>query len=244
MNRQPLHQYDIIEFSTLKTRCAYLHDRQMKMEYKFIKNCPPHINEKLVKRGWRRFGHYFSRPKCENCNECKSLRIDVKNFKPTRSQRRVFKQKGINFIIKKPSVTKEHLTLYEKYHRHMQKRRGWDYYSVNEDSYTDLYIKGFSSYGKEIQYYYKKRVVAVDLVDFLDDGISANYFYYDPDLAKLSLGVYSLLVQIELAKKKGLLWIYPGYFVKDCQSLNYKASYRPHQVLRNLPEFDEKPIWL
>ncbi len=244
MNRQPLHQYDIIEFSTLKTRCVYLDDRLMKMQYKYIQNCPPSLNAQLVKQGWRRFGLYFSRPKCENCNECQSLRINVKNFTPTKSQKRVFKQKGISFVIKEPTVSDEHLKLYEKYHRFMQVKKGWDYYSVNEDSYNDLYIKGFSSYGKEVRYYFDDNLVGIDLIDYLDDGISANYFYYDPDYSNLSLGVYSLLMQIEFAKEKNLSWIYLGYYVKDCKSLNYKASYKPNQILRNLPNLNEKPIWL
>ncbi len=238
------HQYDIIEFSTLQTRCVYLDGRLMKMQYKYIQNCPPSLNSTLVKHGWRRFGDYFSRPKCEECSECQSLRINVKKFTPSKSQRRIFRQKGITFKICEPSVSEKHLKIYEKYHRFMQKKRGWDYYGLTEESYKDLYVKGFSGYGKEVRYYYENRFVGVDLIDFLDDGISSNYFYYDPNFSKYSLGTYSMLMQIEFAKEKNLSWIYPGYFVKDCTSLNYKAFYKPYQLLRNLPDMDEEPIWI
>lgn len=243
MNTHTLHQHDIIEFSTLQSRCVYLPDQLMKMRYKYIKNCPESLNAALVKRGWRRFGHYFSRPDCGSCTACLSLRIDAENFRPSRSQRRVWKQKGIRTFVRKPTVTYEHLKLYEKYHRHMQQKRGWDYYSVDAESYHDLYVKGYESYGNEVHYYYEGKLVGIDLIDYLDDGISANYFYYDPDYAHLSLGTYSLLKEIELARVRGLKWIYLGYYVAACKSLHYKVFFKPHQILKNNPGEEETPIW-
>jgi arginine-tRNA-protein transferase len=215
----------------------------MKMRYKYIKNCPESLNAALVKRGWRRFGHYFSRPECGNCNACQSLRVDAENFQPSRSQRRVWRQRGIRTFTRKPTVTYEHLKLYEKYHRYMQQKRGWDYYSVDAESYHDLYVKGYESYGNEVQYYYEGNLVGVDLIDYLDDGISANYFYYDPDFAHLSLGTYSLLKEVEMARERGLKWIYLGYYVADCKSLHYKIFFKPHQILENHPDEAERPVW-
>ncbi len=243
MNSRLQHESDIIEFSTLQSRCVYLPKRLMKMRYKYIKECPESLNAALVKRGWRRFGDYFSRPDCDGCSACQSLRIDVAAFTPSRSQRRVAKQKGIRTFVRKPTVSYEHLKLYEKYHRFMQKKRGWDYYVVDAESYYDLYVKGYSTFGNEIQYYYEGQLVGIDLIDYLDDGISANYFYYDPDYSRLSLGTYSLLKQIEFAKKRELSWIYLGYYVAECQSLRYKRDFNPHQILQNLPSDHEVPEW-
>ena len=243
MNTHTLHQQDIVEFSTLQSRCVYLPHKKMQMRYKYIRECPEFLNNILVKRGWRRFGHYYSRPQCVGCSACESMRIDVKRFRPSRSQRRVMKQTGIRTFTRKPTVTWEHLKLYDKYHTYMQQKRGWEDYSVDAESYHDLYVKGYSTFGNEIQYYYEGKLVGVDLIDYLDDGISANYFYYDPDYRHLSLGTYSLLKEIELAKARELSWVYLGYYVADCQSLRYKASYRPHQILRNQPEAEERPLW-
>ncbi len=243
MNNHTLHQHDIIEFSTLQSRCVYLPDQLMKMRYKYIKNSSESLNNDLVKRGWRRFGNYYSRPECGGCSACQSLRIDVAAFSPSRSQRRVRKQKGIRIFVRKPTVSYEHLKLYEKYHRYMQRKRGWDYYSVDAESYHDLYVKGYGTFGNEIQYYYDGKLVGVDLIDYMDDGISANYFYYDPDYARLSPGTYSLLKQIEFARERGLSWIYLGYYVSDCTSLRYKVRYKPHQILLNQPKPSEAPHW-
>jgi arginine-tRNA-protein transferase len=125
----------------------------------------------------------------------------------------------------------------------MQETKNWEYYPLNEESYADLYAKGFSTYGYEVLYIRDKKLVGVDIVDFLEDGVSSIYFYYDPDYRAYSLGKYSIYKQIEFAKKRDLKWIYIGYSVKDCASLNYKENYKPHQVLKNSPSLDCKAIW-
>ncbi len=235
---------DIVEFSTLESKCVYLSNELMKMEYKYIKHCSPNLSSNLIHQGWRRFGNYYSRPNCNSCDKCKSIRIDVQKFKFSKSARKIVKNNSdTKIVIRKPSVSSEHLNLYEKYHRFMQIKKGWDYYSVNSDSYYDLYVKGFSTFGREILYIRENKLVGVDLVDFLDDGLSAIYFYYDPDFSKFSLGNYSIYEQIQIAKQKGLKWIYLGYYVEKCDSLNYKINYKPHQILQNNPRFNETAIW-
>ncbi len=67
-------------------------------------------------------------------------------------------------------------------------------------------------------------MIGVDLIDILDDGISAIYFFYDPDYSRHSLGIYSLLYQIELARVLDLDWIYLGYWVDRCKAFSYKQT--------------------
>lgn len=244
MKKTPNSGRDVIEFSTLESRCVYLPNERMKMEYKYITDCSKELGLDLVRRGWRRFGNYFSRPNCGPCNKCLSLRIDVQNFNFSKSIKKVInKNKETKIIIQKPSVSYKHIKLYEKYHRYMQRKKGWDYYNITSSSYYDLYVKGFSTFGREILYYRDDKLIGVDLIDTLDDGISSIYFYYDPSFSKYSLGNYSIYKEIELAKQKDLKWIYLGYYVRDCDSLNYKIKYMPYQILQNLPSLDEEDIW-
>jgi len=211
----------IIEFSTLPTNCSYLKNHFSRMQYKYIENCSSDLNNKLVQRGWRRFGNYYSRPQCENCNKCESLRIDAQNFTFSRNAKRTIKKnKNTVFSIQTPTMTNEHLEIYEKYHNYMQTKKGW-----------------------KILYYIDDKLVGVDLVDFLDDGISSIYFFYDPDFKDFSLGRYSIYMQIQLAKNFNLKWIYLGYYVKDCPSLNYKDRYKPYDIMQNNATLEEMPIW-
>ncbi|MDR0579611.1 MAG: arginyltransferase [Campylobacteraceae bacterium] len=235
----------IVEFSTLPHECSYLKGKICTMHYKYILDCPFSLNSTLVERGWRRFGLYFSRPNCKKCTECINLRIDVKNFKFSHSAKRIFKKnQNTQMIICEPSLTQKHLELYEKYHKFMSAKKGWKYYELTPKSYFELHVAGCGRFGKEVLYFYENKMVAVDLIDFTDNGISSIYFFYDPDFFKFSLGRYSIYQQILLAQRKGLDWIYLGYYVKECPSLVYKAEYEPHQLLQGSPEMEEAPIWI
>lgn len=235
----------IVEFSTLETSCSYLDGCRTRMEYKYIENVTMELNQSLVEHGWRRFGRYYSRPQCANCQLCLSLRIDAQQYEFSRSGRRAFnKADGLRYTIQSPTMSNEHLELYDKYHRHMEQKRGWQYYYLKPQSYHELYVSGAQNFGKEVLYFHDEKLIGVDLIDFLDNGISSIYFYYDPDYAHLSLGRLSIYEQIMLAKEYGLQWIYLGYYVENCQSLKYKASYQPYQILQGNPELDDDAIWL
>ena len=234
----------LVEFSTLEAKCAYLDNKRMRMEYKFIEDCPELLNQKLIQRGWRRFGEYYSRPKCLNCNDCLSLRIDATNYRFSKSARRTIrKNKFTKFMIQKPTITMQHLNLYEKYHKYMEEKKGWKHYSLSPNSYHELYASGAMKFGKEILYFVDNKLIGVDLVDILSDGISSIYFFYDPEYSHLSLGRFSMYQQIYLAQTNKLPWVYLGYYVEKCPSLSYKADYKPYEILKGDPTLAESPIW-
>ncbi|MBL0687014.1 MAG: arginyltransferase [Sulfurospirillum sp.] len=235
----------IIEFSTLEAKCEYLKNKRMCMEYKFIENCSEILNQKLIQRGWRRFGEYYSRPNCMNCSDCLSLRINALNYSFSKSAKRTIrKNTNTKFLLQKPTVTTQHLDLYDKYHKYMKEKKGWQYYSLTTSSYHELYSSGAMKFGKEILYFIDNKLVGVDLLDFLADGLSSTYFFYDPDYMHLSLGRFSMYQQINIAKIYNLPWIYIGYYVKECPSLNYKNDYKPYEILQGEPDLKDSPIWL
>ncbi|QOQ87234.1 arginyltransferase [Campylobacter corcagiensis] len=235
----------VIPFCTLDTKCPYLGDRNSRTEYIYIKGCLPEINNSLVKRGFRRFGRYFQKPICEGCGECISVRIDAFNFKLSKSQRRVIrKNSNTKIYISRPLADDSHVELFRKYHKYMNIKREWKYYDIDLIKYYDLYIAGYESFGKEISYYVDEKLVCVDLVDIIDDGISSIYCYYDPDYSHLSLGKFSLLKEIGFAKEMGLRWIYLGYYVKGCQSLEYKKDFLPQESLVEYVDLDKSPVWV
>lgn len=243
-NKNSDKKNNIIEFSTIESQCVYLPNERMRMRYKYIKNASFSLNSKLTQRGWRRFGEYYSRPFCKACSKCLSLRIDAQNFRFSKSVRRTFrKNKNTSIVLQKPSVSTHHLRLYEKYHKFMEKKKGWKYTPLSPAIYSELYVQGHGDFGKEILYFHNFKLVGVDLIDICEDGISSIYFYYDPDFSKLSLGRYSIYQQILMAKKYNLKWIYLGYYVKECNSLNYKSSYTPYQILKGNPSLEEEPVW-
>ena len=122
----------------------------------------------------------------------------------------------------------------------MKEKKNWDYNETNPQNYYGSFVDGYNDFGYEVLYFDGDKLIGVDLVDFLEDGISSIYFYYDPDYSKYSLGKLSLLMQIKFAKEMKKDWIYLGYYVKDCSSLSYKADYNPFLTLQGRPKEGEE----
>lgn len=232
------------EFLT-NDKCSYLDDQQQTTHYKVIDDCSTTQCQELIERGYRRFGKMYFRPRCATCDECKSIKIDVDNFELSKSQRRVMrKASDIKSYIQRPSLSKAHLSLFEKYHLFMKDKKNWEHSPTTVQGYYSSFVDGYNDFGYEILYYDEEILIGVDLIDILDDGISSIYFYYDPDYSEYSLGKLSLYNQIMYAKNSNKKWIYLGYYVEGCPSLSYKSHYKPYLTLDGKPSLEKEFKWL
>ncbi|HFU76457.1 MAG TPA: arginyltransferase, partial [Arcobacter sp.] len=204
MNNQHLS-----EFLEENKPCSYYDDRLSDIRYKYLDNCAPETYFKMLERGWRRFGNIHFVPECKNCTECQTIRIDVANFKFTKSHKRLFnKNDDIEIYVQKPSISIEHLDLYNKYHRRMQNKKGWNNNEITPGEYKSSYVDGASTYGREILYMHQGKLIGVALSDMLPDGMSAVYCFYDHEYAHRSLGKFSILAQISIAKQANIPYIF------------------------------------
>ena len=232
------------DFCMLDYECAYIPDKTVRMTYKHIEEATQSYNTALIHRGWRRFGSYFFHPICNGCNECKSLRIDVNSFKFSKSQKKsIRRNRETTVVIQKPSLTQAHIDLYNEYHYFKQYKDDWSHRNISAREYKENFVEGSHNFGKEVLFFRDDKMVGVDLIDILDDGISSIYFYYDPAHQDLSLGTYSLLYQIELAKMLDLSWVYLGYWVEGCKSFAYKPNFKPQEILDGFPKIHQNSDW-
>jgi arginine-tRNA-protein transferase len=232
------------DFCMLDYPCAYLPGRQTRMYYRHVEEATDAFSSAVIQRGWRRFGKYYFYPICDGCNACKNIRIRVEDFKPSRSQRRAIKRnRDTRIVVRKPTVTQHHIDLYNKYHAWKREKDQWRGATINRREYFENFADGAHGFGKEALYIRDDKLIGVDLFDIVEDGISAVYFFYDPDYARYSLGTYSLLYQIDLAKRLGLSYIYLGYWVDGCPAFAYKENFPPEEILDGFPPLDEEPSW-
>jgi arginine-tRNA-protein transferase len=70
-------------------------------------------------------------------------------------------------------------------------------------------------------------LLAVAVVDRMEDALSAVYTFFDPDRPERSLGRYAVLYEIAAAKDLGLRWLYLGYWIRDCRKMRYKDEFQP-----------------
>ena len=224
--------------------CAYLDDKYEKIHYTIIHSLSSEQLAHYTKYGWRRFGAMMHRPICDFCNECRSLRFDVNEFKFSKSVRRIVnKNKDLKIQVSPITIDDERVALYNRYHIYMEEKKGWEYKEVDQEAYHKSFLSCQTSDAYEVTYRLDGVLVAIDIIDKIDDGLSSTYFVYNPDMPERSLGKFSIYQNILLARKYKLQWIYLGYYVQKCGSLKYKTQFKPYSILLNRPKLDEQPIW-
>ena len=224
--------------------CSYLPGQRASLDHLILADVSAEDYEVLLVRGWRRFGHVYFRPQCGACAECVPLRIPVDRFVPSPSQQRALRRGGrFQVSLERPRVDAEHLALYRAWHHGREAARGWESSELSEDTYFREFAVPHPS-GWELAVRDGERLVAVGLCDLTPHAWSAVYFYYHPEIARLSPGVFQIALSVELARQRGLDHVYLGFRVLGCPSLRYKAAFKPHELLVGRPRLDEAPRWV
>ena len=224
----------ILHYLAPPSTCGYLPDQEWSMEYELVLALSPDEYMNRLRQGWRRFGAMMFRPRCATCRQCLSLRVLVDHFHPNRSQRRAAKENRgeVELRIGKPEVSRAKLDLYDRFHAFQCEFKDWPEHPAKDaESYCESFVNNPFPI-EEWCYYLDDRLVGVGYVDALPAGLSAIYFFYDPDLRHRSLGTWNVLNVIDETRRRKLPHAYLGFYVKDCLSLAYKATFVPNQVLR------------
>ncbi|WP_394174541.1 arginyltransferase [Thalassotalea litorea] len=185
--------------------------------------------QRLLEAGFRRSGDQVYRPHCQRCDACESLRVPVKEFIASKSQKRILTlNKDIKINISS-SEKPQFYPLYERYINTIHIDGGM--YPANREQY-DNFIRSENIAQLFIELYLQDKLVSVAVTDHLPNALSALYTFYDPNFAKRSLGKLSILSQIEVARTLGKEFLYLGYQIDACAKMNYKNKYHPHQRLQ------------
>lgn len=224
--------------------CSYLPEETSTLDYRYIIGIRARDYERLLVRGWRRFGRSFFRPVCAACSKCRGLRVICDEFAPSKSLRRTLKRnRHIRIEVGKPTVDDAHLELYDIYHKDMSERRGWPEHVTEESDYVESFVQGAGSFAREFRYYKGTELYGVGLVDVLSEGLSSVYFYHHPDWRPQAPGVFSVLTEIAFARRSRKAHLYLGYWIAENQSMQYKAKYKPHELLQAFVEDEQEPVW-
>ncbi|MDG1707661.1 MAG: hypothetical protein P8H03_02815, partial [Emcibacteraceae bacterium] len=74
------------------------------------------LHHSLALIGFRRSQDIAYRPACQDCHECKSVRLPVVLFEPSKSQKRILnKNKDLNISVRPNIATAEQYNLLKKY---------------------------------------------------------------------------------------------------------------------------------
>jgi arginine-tRNA-protein transferase len=228
----------LFRYTVPVSQCGYLPRERWSLEYEYAARLSREEYLALMQDNWRRFGHMLFRPNCPACRMCRALRVRAGEFRPDRSQRRAraANEGAVELRIGPPSVTREKLDLYDRYHAHQAGSKGWPHHDPRDE---DSYAASFVSHPfpvEEWTYRAGGRLIGVGYVDHLPvepaglAGLSAIYFYYDPDERDRSPGTWNVLCLIDEAARRGLPYVYLGYYVEGCGSMEYKPRFVPNEL--------------
>jgi arginine-tRNA-protein transferase len=223
-------------FLTAPSPCPYLPGRE---ERKVFAHLPmldgPVVHDALTQGGFRRSQNIAYRPACEGCAACVSARLPVRDYRLSKSERRVLaRNEHLTRHVVEAEATREQFELLRSYllSRHagggMADMTWSDFVAMVEDTAVRTILVEYrlpSDDGGPGQ------LAACALVDRLIDGLSLVYSFYDPSLARLSLGSFMILDHLIQAREQNLPHVYLGYWVQGSRKMNYKSKFSPLEVL-------------
>lgn len=84
--------------------------------------------------------------------------------------------------------------------------------SLDKNIYETYLVKVFA----------EDRLIACSIFDIGENSIASIFGFYDPAFSSMSLGLYTMLLEIEFAKQNAIQLYYIGYFVPGNPRFDYK----------------------
>jgi leucyl-tRNA---protein transferase len=197
--------------------CPYLPGRtERKVFARLTGSLAQPLSEALTHSGFRRSQTIAYRPACDGCTACVSVRVVVKGFDASRSQRRIMRRNSDIVRAEVPAeATREQFALLRTYldSRHagggMSDMGLFDYVAMVEETPVETHIVEYRIPDKTGG---AGTLIACALTDVLRDGLSMVYHVRD-------------------AAARGLPYVYLGYWVEGSDKMDYKSRFKPLEAL-------------
>lgn len=224
-------------YLTAPAQCPYLEaERERKVFTHLVGPRAGEMNDLLTQGGFRRSQNIAYRPACEHCRACVSVRIVAGEFVPGRSLRKTQARNADLVGVERPAyATAEQFDLFRTYLDSRHQRGGMadmsldDYKVMVEETHVETRLIEYRVATGLLEE--EGELVAVALSDFMVDGLSMVYSFFNPAYVKRSLGSFMIIDHVERAEAMGLPYVYLGYWVKGSRKMDYKKRFQPQEHL-------------
>jgi arginine-tRNA-protein transferase len=186
----------------------------------------PEQMDSLWANGWRHFGEHFFRYNVgllvDDVRFVLPLRIRLKDFSFSKSQRRVLRRNNdldvsIGLIDIDPATQ-------ELFHRHKTRFN----HGIPESVFNFISRQPALApcEAKEIRVTRNSQILAVSYFDIGGNSASGIYAMFEPSAAGRSLGIFTLLREIEYSIETGRDFYYLGYAYQGRSFYDYKKRFR------------------
>lgn len=192
----------------------------------------------LLADGWRHFGTHFFRYNLgiyeDEIKRILPLRIRLDEFKFSKSQRRVLRRNNdLDVQIQPINITDETHDLFDRHKRRFKRGVPNTIYDFLSSDPASGPTKGL-----EVSVRLNDDLLAASFFDAGKASVSSIYGIFDPTEISRSLGIFTMLKEIEYALETGKQYFYPGYAYEGESFYDYKKRFSA------LEYFDWKGSWL
>ena len=197
----------------------------------------PALYDRLLADAWRHFGTHFFRYNFgvyENeIRRVLPLRIRTGVFTPSKSQRRVLRRNAdLETVIKPIEITPETHDLFDRHKRRFKSGVPNTIYDFVSRNPANQPATGF-----EVNVRRDGKLLAVSFFDVSRVSVSSIYGVFDPEETKRSLGIFTMLKELEFASQNKKTIYYHGYAYEGASYYDYKKRFSGIEV------FDWKGNW-
>ncbi len=196
----------------------------------FAERISPIQLDYLLAEGWRHFGTYFFRYNVGYYEYERRmvlpLRIRLAEFELSKSQKRVMNRNRDFETVVRPAVLDQ--TKHKLFERHAVR-----FAQHRPDSlmtFLDAHPSHTPVETLEFCVYDDAKLVAVSFLDLGSDTTSSVYAMFDPEYAKYSLGIYTLLLEIDYSRETDRKYLYQGYAYEGESFYDYKKRLAGSEV--------------
>lgn len=190
------------------------------LQYYLPRELSPRRLDRFLASGWFRTVNMLFRAKvtCFDNDICSpvNIRIRLADHLPSKRMRKLQQRNGRMFWheIRKATITPEKEALFGQHQRRFRS------FLCNSLEEFLVLTPRFDTY--EINIYDEDRLIAVSYFDQGSNSIMSLLGLFEVGYSSYSLGIYSMLLEMEYAKANGFKWYYPGYVHESPSMYDYK----------------------
>ena len=192
---------------------------------------PDPVMDQLWAAGWRHFGEMFFRYSLsideDHVKTITPLRLDLQAFQLSKSQRRVMRRNAdlrCEFVPASLSAEAR-----EMFHRH--KNRFQENVPDELDTFLSIEPATHPNTCLECRVCEGDALIALSFLDVGSEATSAVYGMFEPEHSWRSLGIFTMLCEIQFSLDRGCRYYYPGYATQEPSAYDYKKHFSGLEIL-------------